>query len=1377
MKNLLNTFVIVLLIVGIASSQTHPRLFYGPSDVATLQSRATTSGTPAYELWQLMKQRQADWFKEETRQIGIKSDPWQMHSLVSVALGYIITGDVSYKTATKNIIFGGGPITPANALVNVSPFAQSYPLSPTWSVEFYRTAQISTLSIVADILWNDLTVNERWQIGQKVVDEIDAELHNLIFSPTAHINNNHITRMGSALAFAAITFHDLLNEEMMPMYPNALSDLDRVRKLVFTDLDGKKNIIERLHDRQGSQVEGVMYGLGAAGRALEIGEAMNRHYGTDYLNAAEIQQRLSTLNNWLAYEVLPAPGSNGYFNNINDSDLGYASNSRNGNGLLSTVLALAGYYGTPTSRWVFENTVGTVVNLQLSSISDWQRFNVPQIHLLALLKYNQQSLVSPSSILPKSVFFADRGLVYVRTSNSWADNNDIQFAFEGAPTINPANNTFSIKHDQADKNHFTLHAFGKKFVTDMGYGPEFGGQRPENHNYILIDNKGEAIGTTFVMRPDSTFVEVDDWQPRPGKIVSYLFDGMYTFIHGDAKDAFSTLYTHDANGNPVTITQGDPYFTGKPNAYINPVLNADRFIMFNQAEGTVPAYAVIADDINRDNLEHIYRWLLHSNYGISVTDPMVINAGGGDLLTIWQTSSSTRTITSTALSMPTDVVGVEENLSLSAPATDSYEHAVLNTGVVNPYFHTVLYPSKTGMLPPTVSYPSTVGGSGIKLVWSGYEDYSLFRYSSGNVSTSNIITDGKLTQVRRTSAGAITSFSMGEGTSLTDNGATLIQTYGAIATVMYSGTKVTISGSVSDFSVYAPNATTLEINGSSANFIRAGNYIESTTISHNRNWGSSVTLNFNTTIAAGVTLQFAPFTSLFCNAKFTVNGTSTSPVVFTGSNWYGIIISGSGANNSQINYATINNVRSYGGSALYITNASNVAISHCTITNNVNYGTTGIGVNNAGNPQISYNIISNNGGYGISYYNSSGDLWQNTFQNNPYGAIRLTNSSPTFGHSGVYSYNGNNVISGGSYGIYATNYSYPWVGSYGNTMVGYNSITESTVARVNAATYSEILSEQNWWGSSSPPSSWFQKDASSIIEYNPWLSAPPGQQSAELANNETIPMTTSQNVSEINAVDFRKVREAIAIGKPEQAIDILSTGAKNGKNKEIFDRIIAEFVVLLQAYPENENVRALIPLLQDNASQSNFTKINLGRLFALSNEHAKAIQLFQEAKGNDDSKMEFKLAGMDEFFVNLSRNNINDAELNLSELQTHFKNDENVKEIVWMYELIKGNASENSNHGGSKTIAKNAIVNYDLDNFPNPFNPSTTISYSIVEPMNVELKVYDYLGREITTLVNEFKSTGIYKVQFNANTLAGGVYFYTLKTGNTFSVKKMLFVK
>jgi hypothetical protein len=59
----------------------------------------------------------------------------------------------------------------------------------------------------------------------------------------------------------------------------------------------------------------------------------------------------------------------------------------------------------------------------------------------------------------------------------------------------------------------------------------------------------------------------------------------------------------------------------------------------------------------------------------------------------------------------------------------------------------------------------------------------------------------------------------------------------------------------------------------------------------------------------------------------------------------------------------------------------------------------------------------------------------------------------------------------------------------------------------------------------------------------------------------------------------------------------------------------------------------------------------------------------------------------------------------------------------------------------------------------------------------VELKVYDYLGREVTTLVNEFKSLGEYKAQFNANNLASGVYFYTLKVGSTLNVKKMLYVK
>jgi hypothetical protein len=80
-------------------------------------------------------------------------------------------------------------------------------------------------------------------------------------------------------------------------------------------------------------------------------------------------------------------------------------------------------------------------------------------------------------------------------------------------------------------------------------------------------------------------------------------------------------------------------------------------------------------------------------------------------------------------------------------------------------------------------------------------------------------------------------------------------------------------------------------------------------------------------------------------------------------------------------------------------------------------------------------------------------------------------------------------------------------------------------------------------------------------------------------------------------------------------------------------------------------------------------------------------------------------------------------------------------------------------------------------NYPNPFNPTTLISYSLPKAGNVELKVYDLLGREVASLVNGFKQVGSYSVQFNANNFASGVYFYKLKAGDFVSTKKMMLVK
>jgi len=86
--------------------------------------------------------------------------------------------------------------------------------------------------------------------------------------------------------------------------------------------------------------------------------------------------------------------------------------------------------------------------------------------------------------------------------------------------------------------------------------------------------------------------------------------------------------------------------------------------------------------------------------------------------------------------------------------------------------------------------------------------------------------------------------------------------------------------------------------------------------------------------------------------------------------------------------------------------------------------------------------------------------------------------------------------------------------------------------------------------------------------------------------------------------------------------------------------------------------------------------------------------------------------------------------------------------------------------------------NYSLQqNYPNPFNPSTTIKYSVPQRAWISLKIYDITGREVQNVVNEQMNAGNYEVTFNASKLASGVYFYSLRSNNFVSTKKMLLIK
>lgn len=123
-----------------------------------------------------------------------------------------------------------------------------------------------------------------------------------------------------------------------------------------------------------------------------------------------------------------------------------------------------------------------------------------------------------------------------------------------------------------------------------------------------------------------------------------------------------------------------------------------------------------------------------------------------------------------------------------------------------------------------------------------------------------------------------------------------------------------------------------------------------------------------------------------------------------------------------------------------------------------------------------------------------------------------------------------------------------------------------------------------------------------------------------------------------------------------------------------------------------------------------------------------------------------------------------------------FSNDGNTAYVIDTY----GKCAYKFIFADPNGVDDNDALNYSFElgqNFPNPFNPTTTISYQMPEAGFVSLKVYDMLGREVSTLVNEYKTQGSYSINFNASSLTSGVYVYQLKANGFTASKKMSLLK
>ena len=129
--------------------------------------------------------------------------------------------------------------------------------------------------------------------------------------------------------------------------------------------------------------------------------------------------------------------------------------------------------------------------------------------------------------------------------------------------------------------------------------------------------------------------------------------------------------------------------------------------------------------------------------------------------------------------------------------------------------------------------------------------------------------------------------------------------------------------------------------------------------------------------------------------------------------------------------------------------------------------------------------------------------------------------------------------------------------------------------------------------------------------------------------------------------------------------------------------------------------------------------------------------------------------------------------------------DVNNNMIEWVYQNWIGsnwvnNSKQTFTYGPITNIDEefSSLISFDLsNNYPNPFNPSTTIKYQIPELSFITLKVFDVLGNEITTLVNDERAAGRYEVQFKASTLTSGTYFYRMQVGHFVQTRKMILLK
>jgi hypothetical protein len=545
----------------------------------------------------------------------------------------------------------------------------------------------------------------------------------------------------------------------------------------------------------------------------------------------------------------------------------------------------------------------------------------------------------------------------------------------------------------------------------------------------------------------------------------------------------------------------------------------------------------------------------------------------------------------------------------------------------------------------------------------------------------------------------------------------------------------------------------------------------------------------NADAAGGAPISFAPYTSglLWNGISF---GTSSGSIV-RNANITGAQTGISARHN--IGLIVDDCIITDGGTGVYLYSASGGGSVGTAILNNTISNMpilAGVYVDaGASLAIIQDNTITGPGSYGMYFVQAS-----------PVEGVR--NKTSWFDKAGIYCYSASpsfvNALLGGhncsfsnDIGVWAKYKAYPNLGSTVMSASGVNTISLNASFAIMLQDNCDVNAEDDWFDEDGPDAHDFSVDASSTLSFEPFLtgqdpngciggSAPLAGGGTEGKNEEGMATGLLDNPLARQAMTFRLQR------RHHEAMNLLKTIiASRQSGERLIEWAMSELLAnyqMISAPGGNDRLSRYLRTTLQNTSNNRIARtirdvvagasLHEGDRSGMNAALDDAIRLHP----NTESEV---LALYQKISAAMNAGDMSSARAALQALTARYPRHELTHAASALVGAQGGGTAPLTSikkSGGS--LASGSPLTFGLEqNFPNPFDPSTIIRFAIPHNEHVTLKVYDLLGREVATLVDEARNAGNHEAFFDASNLASGVYIYRLTAGNFIATKKFTLMK